>query len=375
MKYNNIDRLKFSITISPYMDHSILKSKLLIEKLSKLKNRIYDINFTARVDPFFEDAHGIIISKPKADLHLKAMLQLQNDTEVRISALFNNIYVSPTLEKLDQFIKNFKNLYESGIRSITIPHSLWLYNGALQDTFPGLSIKNTVLRRTRNAQDFYNFADAGFDYVNLDRLLCRDLKMLKQIKKAQNKFCRENGKYVYTSMLVGEGCQGDCPFWEEHYQHNISVAKCERHAEDQNSKIKIKKNFPRNITKCDENISTFSRTLPTPFKSDLDKIVKNIDIIKIAGRHNEDIIINNLEIINKFFIESDHDLNIAIAEWYSPFDLTKIEKISILKWKEKVTTCGFQCWNCSICEDTQINILKSSKSIFYNNIENKYNKS
>jgi len=87
---------------------------------------------------------------------------------------YNNIYTSNSYNNLELFVKNFKRLYNMGIRNVSIPHILWLKMGLLQKTFPDLSIKNTVLRRVRNGQEFWNYAEAGFDYINLDRIIVRD---------------------------------------------------------------------------------------------------------------------------------------------------------------------------------------------------------
>jgi len=49
------------------------------------------------------------------------------------------------------------------------------------------------------------------DYINLDRVLIREQKTLKEIYIAQKKFKELTGKHVYTSMLSGEGCLGFAP--------------------------------------------------------------------------------------------------------------------------------------------------------------------
>lgn len=254
----------------------------ILERLKAISDIVYDVNFTIRIEPFFTDAHGVYNDKRLLSKHIDDMLHLQSKTNVRVSALFNNIYVPPNLETLEIFINNFRPIYEKGIRSITQPHSLWMYYGRLKEEFPDLTVKDTVLRRTRNGMDFWNAAKLGFDYVNLDRLLLRNFKLLKDIKKAQLKFQKMYGKYVYLSILFGETCDGTCPFWEEHYQHTITHPKIVSEDPAENYAVHFK------IAQCQEKPDfMLNRVHNSPFREDLDELAQYIDIIKYPGRRTE----------------------------------------------------------------------------------------
>ena len=76
------------------------------------------------------------------------------------------------------FVENLKPLYERGLRCITIPHAHWVVMG-LHKEFPEMEIKNTILRKVSTGQDFIYAAEQGFDYINLDRILMRDIEELK----------------------------------------------------------------------------------------------------------------------------------------------------------------------------------------------------
>jgi hypothetical protein len=111
------------------------------------------------------------------------MLDIQKMTGIKVSLVFNNIYTSNDLPIMNQFIMNFKSYYEMGIRSITLPHILWMVHRTIKDNFPDLFIKSTVLRRVRTAQEFWNYANVGFNCVNIDRLLFRNLNELKKLRR------------------------------------------------------------------------------------------------------------------------------------------------------------------------------------------------
>ena len=61
-----------------------------------------------------------------------------------------------------------------------------MLTGQIKKEFPDLFVKNTILWRIREARDIVKLADAGFDYVNLDRMLMRDRDRLARIKEAKD---------------------------------------------------------------------------------------------------------------------------------------------------------------------------------------------
>ena len=154
--------------------------------------------------PFVQDAMGDVIDGDMRDTTLNA-LYVSQETGIPLSATFNNIQVPHTQENLDIFIENFRFLYDSGVRIITIPHTSWVLTGQLQKEFPELFIKNTILREVTRPNEIVNLAKAGFHYVNLDRDLMRDRDTLLKIKEAKE-YCAEIGKPVKISLLANERC-------------------------------------------------------------------------------------------------------------------------------------------------------------------------
>jgi len=355
--YPNISRIKFTLSVSPMSTgQDFFRNDNILNMFRLYSHLIYDINFTCRIPPFHTDAHGVFIDPDLNRAHLEDMLFLQDELKIKSSPVFNDIYVPPTIENLKLFIENFKPLYDRGIRSITQPHSLWMRFGLLQKHFPDLEIKSTVLRRLKTAQDFWNFAELGFDYVNIDRVVMRDLKSLKEIKKAQKKFQEKHDKYVMLSLLTNEGCLGNCKYWEEHYQHTMTHP-------DINSSEKCDSIFNqiKLMNDCSsELLYSLKKVFLSPFREDLEEAVQYFDVIKVAGRKTPQA---NYEHLTVWF---------PLLTGKGPFALppnvlirkcheegTETLKESLNKWRKIIKSCRFQCWNCSACEELQEQVGKA----------------
>ena len=176
----------FSIPLNPKLTEQQFNEFLNFCK--QYKDYIYDIYFTCRIAPLLQDAMGDIFIQTEDNLFaIKTALFVQNETGIPISATFNNIEVRPDQKNLDIWIKNFRPLYESGIRSCTIPHTHWMMTGQIQKEFPNLFVKNTILHVVSEPRDIAKLVEAGFKYVNLDRDLMRDQDRLREIKKVKDK--------------------------------------------------------------------------------------------------------------------------------------------------------------------------------------------
>ena len=189
---------RFSLPLNTKLPEDFVLNTF-IPFLKEYKDHIYDIYFTCRMPPFVQDAMGDVIDGDMRDTTLNA-LYVSQETGIPLSATFNNIQVPPTQENLDIFIENFRFLYDSGVRIITIPHTSWVLTGQLQKEFPELFIKNTILREVTRPNEIVNLAKAGFHYVNLDRDLMRDRDTLLRIKEAKE-YCAEIGKPVKICLL------------------------------------------------------------------------------------------------------------------------------------------------------------------------------
>jgi hypothetical protein len=118
--------------------------------------------------PFHQDAMGDVFEDhaETADYLINLALFIQQSTGITASAVFNNIEVRPSQQNLDLWISNFRQLYDAGIRSATLPHTHWMATGQVKKEFPELFVKNTILRNVSEPRDIEKLANDGYDYIN-----------------------------------------------------------------------------------------------------------------------------------------------------------------------------------------------------------------
>ena len=327
---------KFSIPFSPYLSFNEYKDFYLPFVL-KNKEFINDIYTTIRIEPFSSDAMGGNFNFE--DLIYKS-LQVQKDTQISVSATFNNDRINPTLENLDLFIKNFTPLYESGIHSVTMPIFHWMITKKIQKQFPKLQIKNTIISEVNNAKSFWDMAEVGYDVVNIDRNLLRDFETLKEIKKAQNIFFKKHNKYVKTQILANEQCMGHCPTRAEHYNinfHNghyfgneISTLTC------------------RNWEKTDPHYD-YRRAVVSPFLEDIEELFTYVDILKMFGRDGKTMLKHSF-----YFMESYINKEKIVASFPNAIKIKEKNLDKFDSWRKVIKTCKFQCFDCDICNNMEI---------------------
>ena len=347
------NKIKFTLSVSPALSRdsfSVMIAEPTINRLKKLKNYIYDINFTFHMEPFMRDAHGVYSNQAENQIHLRHMLEVQNKTGIRVTPVFNNIFVPNTKENLELFINNFQPYYDMGLRSISIPHVIWMKWVDLHKIFPGITIKDTVLRRVKSGQDFWNHADAGYDYINLDQTLVRDNKNLKLIKDAQDKFKELTGRKVVTSLLHGEGCLGYCSLWDEHYQHTLTHPNL-----DDNIYNSIEYFRVPQLLSCYPNGDTDATSLRCVglpnFLEDLDELCGYFDIIKLAGRKAFQVLDDCLNFIESFYLLNTETLNNTSGYILKLKEGNGSQHILLNKWRKTIKNCRFQCWNCNVCSE------------------------
>jgi hypothetical protein len=349
----NRNKIKFTLSVSPALSRdsfSVITAEPTINRLKKLKNSIYDINFTFHMEPFMRDAHGVYSNRAENQIHLRHMLDVQEKTGITVTPVFNNIYVPNTKENLELFINNFWSYYEMGLRSISVPHVIWMKWVDLHKVFPGITIKDTVLRRVKTGQDFWNHADAGYDYINLDQTLVRDIKSLKSIKKAQDKFRKMTGRNVVTSLIHGEGCLGYCSLWDEHYQHTLTHPNL-----DDNIYSSIEYFRVPQYLSCYPNGDSDAQSLRCiglpVFTEDLDEICGYFDIIKLAGRKAFQTLGDCLNFIETFHRKDTEILETASNYIINLFNRGDTQQKLLQRWRKTTKYCRFQCWDCDVCSE------------------------
>jgi len=344
-KYNPTKRQIFSIPLNPYTSEEDYEN-IFVPFLKKNKDWVYDIYFTCRLNPFRQDAMGAVFREDQLVQMFQNAMALEERTGVRVSATFNNIFVPPTKEYLDIFVNNLQYLYDEGLRSMTMPHNHWMMDGILQEKFPDMQIKNTVLKRVQTAQDYWNACEAGYDYVNIDRVLLRDEIELDNIKRAQLKFQEENGKYVPTALLANESCRGRCPAMDEHYLINNSSGSGHPGTDMPYFNQKISENTCAKW-RLEDTAYSFKMSNIPPYRKDVERILEKVDILKMHGREGFGLINETIKFVESYVNgdEELHDISVrGLIE-----DLEVKEDI-LTMWRTNIRTCRFQCWDCRMCD-------------------------
>lgn len=342
----------FSVPLNPKLDLDTFENEFL-PWLNQHKDYIYDVYFTCRLAPFDQDAMGDVFRRGDWRGLVNNAMVIQEALGIPLSATFNNYSVAPTTKNLQTFVESFKPLYEAGIRTVTIPHTIWMLQGLIQKEFPELKVKNTILRNVQRPNELVKLAEAGFYYVNLDRDLMRDQKRLIEIKRAKD-YIRKNICEDFTvSLLANEGCWGNCPVQDEHFEFNftrqnfedptffsdpISKPTCPRwDSIDPAGPLKVA-NFP-------------------PWKKDWDEFIDTlgIDVIKMHGREHEPRLRETMKIISKYANGEE----ILFDDFNNYIQDANLENKPITVWREKIKTCQFNCWDCHYCEDVVANKQKN----------------
>lgn len=322
----------FSIPLNPKLSEEQFLQFLQFCK--EYKDYIYDIYFTCRIAPFLQDAMGDIFIQTEDNLFaIETALFIQKETGIPVSATFNNLEVRPDQKNLDIWIKSFRPLYDAGVRSCTIPHTHWMRTGQIKSEFPELFVKNTILRNVSEARDIAHLAEAGFNYVNLDRDLMRDHDRLREIKKVKDKY------NVKISLLANEGCLGGCPVMDEHFQFN-------------NTRIGVQYfNDPISRVSCpqwdtqDKAIALKTANFP-PWREDWIELLQYVDTFKMHGRESPNRLFETMNIIKRFANKEE----ILFDTFNDYLKESGLENRPIDAWRKKIKTCKFDCWDCNYCD-------------------------
>jgi len=246
---------------------------------------------------------------------------------------------------LKTFIENFKPLYDRGVRSATIPFTHWMLTGEIQQNFPDLFVKNTILNNVSEPREIAQLAEAGFKYINLDRVLMRDHSRLKTLREVADKY------NVKLSLLANEGCKGGCNVMDEHFTYNntrkdndvpyfvneISRVSCPLWDNNDEAIILKTANF-------------------TPWREDWVEMLDYIDVIKMHGRESITRINETMEIISNFALNKEHVYN-----GFKQYQID-INPKAFDFWRNKIKTCEFNCFECNSCDNLHKTFNKTDKN-------------
>ena len=331
----------FSLPINPKFNPQFIETKFL-DFLKTNKDYIFDLYFTCRIPPFTQDAMGEVFVSENVEMDMIGMAKwLSDESGIPISATFNNIYVRPDQRNLEIWIGYFKQLYDLGIRIVTLPHTSWVMTGEIQKEYPDLYIKNTILREVTRPNEVVELAKAGFHYINLDRDLMRDRNRLLEIKEAKE-YCAEQGYPIKLSLLTNEGCWGNCPIMPEHYHYNNTRGgDIPQYFNSRISRVSCSK-----WDALDGAAALKAANLP-PWKSDWEEFLDlGIDVFKMHGRESMTRLSETMDIVNRWRLDKE-TLFPQYREYIEDVDL-KERPIDV--WREKIKTCQFNCWKCNYCD-------------------------
>ena len=347
----------FSLPINPKLSEEFVTNTFL-PFLRKYREYILDLYFTCRIPPFDQDAMGDTFLSPEA--LTESAIYISNESNIPLSATFNNIWVRPDQKNLDLWIKEFAPVYNSGVRVVTLPHTTWVSTGQIQAAFPELFIKNTILREVTKPSEIVSLAEAGFNYINLDRDLMRDQEQLIRIRKAKD-YCKFLGKPVMLSMLVNETCWGGCPIMPEHYQYNSTRTKDDP----------IFFASPISRVSCSTwdiehpEADLKQANLP-PWRDDWEEMLElGIDTFKLHGRESMMRLQESMDLIKRWADEEEY----MFPEYKKYEKQLKMKESPLKKWREKIKTCKFDCWDCNYCEAVVEAHMKKSELVMHPQVE------
>ena len=347
----------FSLPINPKLSEEFVTNTFL-PFLKEYREYILDLYFTCRIPPFDQDAMGDCFTVNEA--LIESACYISNQSDIPLSATFNNIWVRPDQKNLDLWIKEFAPVYNSGVRVVTLPHTSWVSTGQIQAAFPELFIKNTILREVTKPSEIVSLAEAGFNYINLDRDLMRDQEQLIRIRKAKD-YCKFLGKPVMLSMLVNETCWGGCPIMPEHYQYNSTRTKDDP----------IFFASPISRVSCSTwdiehpEADLKQANLP-PWRDDWEEMLElGIDTFKLHGRESMMRLQESMDLIKRWADEEEY----MFPEYKKYEKQLKMKESPLKKWRAKIKTCKFDCWDCNYCEAVVEAHMKKSELVMHPQVE------
>ena len=328
-----------------------------------------------------------------SDLAIDYLFKIQEELGVQISLTFNTVEVPHevafdyTITK--QFVEWIGSYYDRGLRSCTISSEHIMRLGWLQERCPDMRWKSTVNQICSDAQQFIDMAYLGYNTINLDRSLNRNLKELKRIKRAQDYLNSKNPeKKLLTVLLVAEACIYHCPFKKEHdsvgevistnYFKDYADLSCNawrsvpEFAASPRSGVNIVANDAETFEQFADLVDIFKYSgrltaasfMPEdiPFlkaawyysadKSKFKQAISEVGKTVYANNFNE-IMDNNLGPIHSW-IPGWIDTRYTTDDWhtaYKPYNGIWNTDPGI-KLEKLLLNCRSQCWDCHECERT-----------------------
>lgn len=168
-------------------------------------------------------SYGNVMGVEASDEQVDNLFRIQEEFGIEISLTINQlnipveVFYSNNNRVLDAFLDWLQQFYDRGLRSCTLANNHMMKAGFLQDRFPEMKWKNTVNQQVSTAQQVLDYLYLGYNIIQLDRSLNRNMDELKRIKRVVENYKKKNPeRHVTTSLLVYEDCLPSCPFKREH---------------------------------------------------------------------------------------------------------------------------------------------------------------
>jgi len=236
---------KFSIPHFDNISYPSLYYEAIKNSSQQFKDEIYDIFFGKkfrykyREQEVYDDyakahevVYGNVMGVEASEEQVNKLFQIQEEFGIEISLTINQlnvpveIFYSKNDRVLGAFIDWLEEFYDRGLRSCTLANNHIMRSGLLQERFPEMKWKNTVNQQVSTAQQVLDYLYLGYNIIQLDRSLNRNMDELKRIKEAIEDYKgKYPKKYVKTCMLVWEDCLPSCPFKREHDDVQIHFRK------------------------------------------------------------------------------------------------------------------------------------------------------
>lgn len=184
----------------------------------RYKAEIRDVYFSAPYKYRYNGRnymYGDVMASHSDESHYEYLMKIQHELNIDVSLTFNETYPNKELTEdpdvLQGFINHLGKFYEMGVRSCTISNVHLMSTGILQRNFPEMLWKNTVNHIIIKPQQVVDYHLLGYDVINLDRSLNRDLDALRAMQPLRKKYPN-----LILSLLATEGCMPNCAFKVEH---------------------------------------------------------------------------------------------------------------------------------------------------------------
>jgi hypothetical protein len=394
---------RFSIPHFDNWSYPSLYYEAIKNSSQQFKDEIYDIYFGKKFRykyreqeiydnyaKLHEVVYGNVMGVEASDEQLDNLFKIQEEFGIEISLTINQlnipveIFFSKNNRVLDAFLNWLQEFYDRGLRSCTLANNHLMRAGFLQKRFPEMKWKNTVNQQVYTSQQVLDYLYLGYNMIQLDRSLNRNMDELKRIKAVvENYKNKYPEKHVKTCMLVWEDCLPSCPFKREHddiqiyfrrikyWDSYLGALTCRRWRDSLGKSI-----IPRSGTNCFwASVDTFQEyaelvdifkysgrlvdfvPLQGPGNIQFGWLLKNYPVRlprSYAIKSFSEIIENRLESVHlwfpipafsAYFKTDTKEIKEDLKDGFFTTDEAK-------KLEQTLKNCKNQCYKCHLCERT-----------------------